>query len=194
MDPENDGAPVTRPAMAENHNHNRVRKRNLASKEATEDATTESSLCDRVPLVILSDSARAWYDGAVPRIPDAVAANKQNGMTPSRGDENDSNEDDDDDDNNDDDNKDKDKDDGGGGGNDGFIGREKLKISVIRGSVANPDLTLGELRLLGCSSEGFVNGTFSTVNNGMVMINKEPHVSRFRSMRLKTRERVRMLQ
>lgn len=37
--------------------------------------------------------------------------------------------------------------------------RERMKLSVIRGSVVNPDLTLGELRLLGCSSEGFVNGT-----------------------------------
>jgi len=40
-----------------------------------------------------------------------------------------------------------------------FTKRERMKIGVIRGSVINPDLTLGELRLLGCSSEGFVNGT-----------------------------------
>ncbi|XP_003708027.1 TBC1 domain family member 20 isoform X2 [Megachile rotundata] len=35
--------------------------------------------------------------------------------------------------------------------------RDRMKISVIRGSVANPNLTLGELKLLGCSSEGFVH-------------------------------------
>ncbi|KOX76217.1 TBC1 domain family member 20 [Melipona quadrifasciata] len=35
--------------------------------------------------------------------------------------------------------------------------RERMKISVIRGSVVNPNLTLGELKLLGCSSEGLVN-------------------------------------
>lgn len=35
--------------------------------------------------------------------------------------------------------------------------RERMKISVIRGSIANPNLTFGELKLLGCSSEGLVN-------------------------------------
>ncbi|XP_017764667.1 PREDICTED: TBC1 domain family member 20 isoform X2 [Eufriesea mexicana] len=35
--------------------------------------------------------------------------------------------------------------------------RERMKISVIRESVNNPNLTFGELKLLGCSSEGLVN-------------------------------------
>lgn len=152
----------------ENHNRNRVRRRNKADRDATEE--------DRVPLVILADSTRAWYDGAVPRIPDAdVASGKPNGATPSRGDEDD---------------------DPGTKGdandetaplmtttttaNDPFTAREKLKMSVIRGTIANPDLTLGELRLLGCSSEGFVNGTLPPIDavDGTVMINEEPRAER----------------
>ncbi|XP_046469803.1 TBC1 domain family member 20 isoform X1 [Neodiprion pinetum] len=35
--------------------------------------------------------------------------------------------------------------------------RERMKINIVRGCLSKPDLTFGELRLLGCSSEGFVN-------------------------------------
>ncbi|KOC68057.1 TBC1 domain family member 20 [Habropoda laboriosa] len=41
--------------------------------------------------------------------------------------------------------------------------KERMKISVIRGSVVNPNLTLGELKLLGCSSEGLVHDDIRSV-------------------------------
>ncbi|XP_048508242.1 TBC1 domain family member 20 isoform X2 [Athalia rosae] len=40
---------------------------------------------------------------------------------------------------------------------DSLIGRERMKIKVIQGCISKPELTFGELKLLGCSSEGFVN-------------------------------------
>lgn len=105
-----------RPATpTENHNLNKVRRRNVAADDDD----------DRVPLVLLPDSASAWRGGAAPRMPDA-AAKQRNGAAPAHE-------------------------------ADGPTNRERMKMSVIRGSVVNPDLTLGELRLLGCSSEGFVN-------------------------------------
>lgn len=130
----------TSPTPTENHNHNRLRKRNVADSGNVA-SSGDSAKSDRVPLVILPDSTKAWHDGDAPRIPDVIATNVaisgklQNGVLIHE-----------------DDNDDSDT-------TDLLIDREKMKINVIRGSVANPDLTLGELRLLGCSSEGFVNGT-----------------------------------
>ncbi|XP_014480936.1 PREDICTED: TBC1 domain family member 20 [Dinoponera quadriceps] len=126
----------------ENHNHNssgRIRRRivteesaetaNLPAKE--ENGVIESR--DNVPLVILSDSTKAWFDDDVPRI-SADVVGKQNRV--SSRDDSDSSD--------------------AAETDDPLTSREKTKISVIRGSIANPNLTLGELRRLGCSSEGFV--------------------------------------
>jgi len=122
----------------EKHNRNKIRRRNVAN----ESAIKEDNLCDRVPLVILPDSTKAWYDGAAPRIPDVIDAatsgKQQNGVVLTHEDDRES-----------DDNT----------STDLLTNRERMKMNVIRGTIANPDLTLGELRLLGCSSEGFVNGT-----------------------------------
>ncbi|XP_012540167.1 TBC1 domain family member 20 [Monomorium pharaonis] len=126
----------------ENHNHNRIRRRNVlesATKTDGSAATTSDTERDHVPLVILPDRTKAWRDGVAPRIPDLVAdvADKQrNGVLTSH-----------------------DEHHGGTAIADGGIltSRERMKMSVIRSSIANPDFTLGELRLLGCSSEGFVN-------------------------------------
>lgn len=123
----------------ENHNHNKVRRRNVPESAAKADDTG----LDRVPLITLPDSTKAWHGGVVPRIPDladvAAAGKQRNGVLTSREDDHDS------------------------ATTEAFTSREKMKMSVIRGSIINPDLTLGELRLLGCSSEGFVNGTFTQV-------------------------------
>ncbi|GAB1864422.1 TBC1 domain family member 20 [Camponotus japonicus] len=120
----------------EKHNRNKIRRRNVAN----ESAIKEDNLCDRVPLVILPDSTKAWYDGAAPRIPDVIDAatsgKQQNGVVLTHEDDRES-----------DDNT----------STDLLTNRERMKMNVIRGTIANPDLTLGELRLLGCSSEGFVN-------------------------------------
>lgn len=127
----------------ENHNSNKIRRRNVPIELANY-AIKEDNLCDRVPLVILPDSTKAWYNGSAPRIPDvtdaATSGKQQNGVVLTHEDDRESN---------------------GNASMDPVINRERMKISVIRGSIANPDLTLGELRLLGCSSEGFVNGTLS---------------------------------
>lgn len=122
----------------ENHNRNKIRRRNVAS----ESAIKEDNLCDRVPLVILPDSTKAWYDGIAPRIPDvtdaATSGKQRNGVVLAHEEDRES-----------DDNT----------STDPLVNRERIKMNDIRGTIANPDLTLGELRLLGCSSEGFVNGT-----------------------------------
>ncbi|KAL0132731.1 hypothetical protein PUN28_000459 [Cardiocondyla obscurior] len=132
MEAENEETPLTQSGTdastpTENHNHNKVRKRNLPE-------STSYASSDRVPLVFLADSTKAWYGGTVPRIPvfaDVAAVNKQqNGAVTYENDR---------------------------VAPDALTSREKMKLSVIRGSIANPDLTLGELRLLGTSSEGFVN-------------------------------------
>lgn len=145
------------PTAENHHNHNsRIRKRivtadekstgtvNLVVKE--DNGVIESR--DNVPLVILSDSTKAWYDDDAPRIPDiadVVVSGKQNKVLIRDGNDHDS--------------------DGNNGTvteiDDPLTSREKTKISVIRGSIANPNLTLGELRRLGCSSEGFVTGIFT---------------------------------
>lgn len=144
------GKAASTPTTAENHNRNKIHRRNVTVTESTsftvddKDSATEGS-CDRVPLVILPDTMRAWHDGdAPPRIPDAdiTASKKQNGVLSL------------------DDETDAKSNDVIGTSADSLVSREKTKIGVIRGSVANPDLTLRELRLLGCSSEGFVNGSY----------------------------------
>lgn len=126
--------------LTENHNHNKIRRRNVP-ESAKGDNVIDS--CDRVPLVILPDSTKAWYNSVAPQIPNdivvATSNKQQNGVLTHEDDLRDSNDD--------------------SGATDVITSREKMKISVIRGSIAKPDLTLGELRLLGCSSEGFVNGT-----------------------------------
>ncbi|XP_011874846.1 PREDICTED: TBC1 domain family member 20 [Vollenhovia emeryi] len=138
MEAENEEVPATGPSTpTENHNHNRVRRRNVPEQSASLGADATS---DRVPLVALPDLTKAWYDGVAPRIPDHVGADvdaaagkrQRNGVLAR-------------------------EDDRGGATDAPASAREKMKLSVIRGSIANPDLTLGELRLLGCSSEGFVN-------------------------------------
>lgn len=47
--------------------------------------------------------------------------------------------------------------------------RERMKINVIRGCYSKPDLNFGELRLLGTSSEGFVNGNYSIFDSSMLL-------------------------
>ncbi|XP_012283663.1 TBC1 domain family member 20 isoform X2 [Orussus abietinus] len=87
-----------------------------------------------------SDGARAWKDGVVPTIPvlfDQGMLDKQNGILSHEIDSNSPVDDSDD--------------------VEEHTSMERLKISVVRGSIIKPDLTLGELKLLGCSSEGFVN-------------------------------------
>jgi len=150
MDAENDEVPPMQPApdasartstSSENHNLDKIRRRNVP-ESAKKDSANDSG--NRIPLVILPDSTKAWYDSVTPQISiDVDPSNKrQNGVMIRDEDDRDSNDND-------------------SGAMDLFTSREKMKISVIRGSIAKPDLTLGELRLLGCSSEGFVNGTLS---------------------------------
>ncbi|EZA48687.1 hypothetical protein DMN91_001845 [Ooceraea biroi] len=131
----------------ENHNHNKVRRRNVSesvSPAIREDDSPSIDPCDRrVPLVILPDSTKAWHDDVTPRIPDipvatVVSGKQRNGVLIREDDRESANGND-------------------PGSTEPLSNRERMKISVIRGSIANPDLTLGELRLLGCSSEGFVN-------------------------------------
>lgn len=89
-----------------------------------------------------SDGAKVWNDvGSVPRIPQIsdFESGKSNGLKrpvsverilPLLGDSDDDLE--------------------------SLSSRERMKINVIRGCVEKPEFTFGELRLLGCSSEGFV--------------------------------------
>ncbi|XP_012245079.1 TBC1 domain family member 20 isoform X1 [Bombus impatiens] len=118
----------------------KVRRRNVietvnfVSKEETSDTKSD------VPLVRMSDSTKAWCDNIMPQIPDIAdfsLSGKQNGAL-----------------NHEDDNSLLEH---NFGDTEPLTNRERMKISVIRGSVANPNLTLGELKLLGCSSEGLVN-------------------------------------
>ncbi|XP_068974242.1 TBC1 domain family member 20 isoform X3 [Bombus flavifrons] len=118
----------------------KVRRRNVietvnfVSKEETSDTKSD------VPLVRMSDSTKAWCDNIMPQISDIAdfsLSGKQNGAL-----------------NHEDDNSLLEH---NFGDTEPLTNRERMKISVIRGSVANPNLTLGELKLLGCSSEGLVN-------------------------------------
>lgn len=147
MDAENEEAQSTTDASTptENRNHNKVRRRNVPNELASfaDDSFSfkGDNSCDRVPLVILPDSAKAWYDGVAPRIPDvidvATSSKQLNGVVLTHEDEN--------------------CESSGNTSTDSLSSRERMKMNVIRGSITNPDFTLGELRLLGISSEGFVN-------------------------------------
>lgn len=136
------GTPTKMANSLEKHNL-KVRRRNVVEtvNVASKDDKDSDSECN-VPLVRISDSTRAWYDNVIPRIPDIVdfsSSGKQNGVL-NHVDESSLLKSD-------------------FGDTETLTNRERMKISVIRGTVVNPDLTLGELRLLGCSSEGLVNGT-----------------------------------
>ncbi|XP_076630417.1 TBC1 domain family member 20-like isoform X1 [Colletes latitarsis] len=132
---EDSSDPVTPTKMAvsiEKHNL-KVRRRNVnETVKVDRDSDSESD----VPLVKMSNSTRAWYDNVIPRIPD-IADLSSSGVL-----------------NSEDDNS---LLEGDFDSTETLMDRERMKISVIRGSVDNPNLTLGELRLLGCSSEGLVN-------------------------------------
>lgn len=131
----------------EKHNL-KVRRRNLIETvKENEFSNSENN----VPLVRMSDSTRAWHDNVIPRIPDIAdfsSSGKQSGVL--------------------DDSSllERDFD-----STETLTNREQMKINIIRGSIVNPNLTLGELRLLGCSSEGFVNGIVSIEQ--YIIINKE---------------------
>ncbi|XP_015610596.1 TBC1 domain family member 20 [Cephus cinctus] len=88
---------------------------------------------------ILSDKSKAWIDGMIPHIPqlnELDQLGKHNGITIHQED------------------------------HDSYVNRsnntlklmerEKMKIAVLCKSIAKPDLTFEEFKLLGCSSEGFV--------------------------------------
>ncbi|XP_017889180.1 TBC1 domain family member 20 [Ceratina calcarata] len=137
------GVPETSEEMSistEDHNL-KVRRRNVIETVNSSSKKGETSDSDSdVPLVRMSDSVKAWYDNVIPRIPDLAdisSSGKQNGML--NRDDNDSSLD------------------PNFGDAEALSNREKMKINIIRGSVVNPNLTLGELKLLGCSSEGLVN-------------------------------------
>ncbi|XP_076750905.1 TBC1 domain family member 20 [Xylocopa sonorina] len=130
MEPEEDERMISyrETSVVPIEKHNlKVRRRNV-----TEETVKSSDSKSEIPLVRMSDSTKAWYDNVIPRIPDIAEfslSEKQNGTFDHPDDENSSS----------------------------LSNRERIKISVIRGSVANPNLSLGELKLLGCSSEGLVN-------------------------------------
>ncbi|KAL6266779.1 hypothetical protein P5V15_003613 [Pogonomyrmex californicus] len=142
METENEEVALMQPATdtsarpstpTENYNHNKIRRRNVS--EATANADGD----DRVPLVSLPNSTKAWHNGVTPRIPEVTAdasamSKQQNGVLTCEEDRESSDNDTTD-----------------------VPMNSEMKLSIIRGSIANPNLTLGELRLLGCSSEGFVN-------------------------------------
>ncbi|XP_043516640.1 TBC1 domain family member 20 isoform X1 [Frieseomelitta varia] len=119
----------------------KVRRRNVI--ETINFASKEENISDsesNVPLVKMSDSTKAWYNNIIPEIPDIAEfslSGKQNGAL-----------------NHKDDNSSLER---NFGDTEPLTNRERMKISVIRGSVVNPNFTLGELKLLGCSSEGLVN-------------------------------------
>lgn len=156
VQPAADANSAQTPTAENHHNHNtRIRRRIVTADEESAAAvnlvTKDNGVIesrDSVPLVTLSDSTKAWYDDDAPRIPDiadVVASGKQNKVLIRDGNDHDS--------------------DGIDGTvtevDDPLMSREKTKISVIRGSIANPNLTSGELKRLSCSSEGFVTGTFT---------------------------------
>lgn len=123
----------------------KVRRRNVIETinfVSKEENTSVSE--SNVPLIRMSDSTKAWYNDIIPEIPDIAEfslSGKQNGAL-----------------NHKDDNSSLER---NFGDTEPLTNRERMKISVIRGSVVNPNLTLGELKLLGCSSEGLVNGISS---------------------------------
>ncbi|XP_054005693.1 TBC1 domain family member 20 isoform X1 [Hylaeus anthracinus] len=130
------GTPTKMAVSIEKHNL-KVKRRNV---NETVNDDKDSDFESNVPLLRTSDSSRAWHDNNIPRIPDIAdfsSSGKQNGVL----------------------NSDNDSSllEGDFGSTETLTSRERMKISVIRGSIVKPNLTLGELRLLGCSSEGLVN-------------------------------------
>lgn len=158
VQPAADAKSVQTPTVENHHNHNsKIRRRIVTADE--ESAATVNLLTkdngviesrDSTQLVTLPDSTKAWYDDDTPRIPDTtdvVMSGKQNKVLTRDGNDHDS-----------------DSDNGAVVKmDDSLKSREKTKISVIRSSLANSNLTLGELRQLGCSNEGFVTGTFTRI-------------------------------
>ncbi|KAL2712610.1 TBC1 domain family member 20 [Vespula squamosa] len=122
----------------ERHNQ-KVRRRNVIDTvNLSQDHKNDSNIAERIPLVLLSDSTEAWYDGIIPRIPDIAdltPSGKQNGVL---GQDSDSFMD------------------NSRVGVEELTNQERIKISVIRGTVTKPDLSLGDFKLLGSSNEGFV--------------------------------------
>lgn len=111
-----------------------VRRRNVV-EDLIANEKQNSIPSNRIPLVVMPNSIRAWID-CIPNIPDIthLISHKSNRTLTSNIDASSNNE--------------------------VLSNRERMKISVIKGSIVKPDLTLGEFKLLGCSSEGFVHGTF----------------------------------
>lgn len=139
LDSSVSGAPTKMAITPEKHNL-KVRRRNVVDTvnfTPKQDKGPDSE--SDVPLLRMSDSATAWHDEIIPRIPDLARWSAKEKGALIR-----------------DDNSSLLEDDSGGG--ETLTNREQIKISIIRGCIVNPDLTLGELRLLGCSSEGLVNG------------------------------------
>ncbi|XP_047350218.1 TBC1 domain family member 20 [Vespa velutina] len=133
--------PVTSKMSGAIERHNqKVRRRNVTDTvNLSQDHKNDLNFtAERIPLVLLPDSTEAWYDGIIPRIPDTAdltSSGKQNGVL--------------------------------GQDSDTFMDNscvgveeltnlERMKISVIRGTITKPDLSLGDFRLLGSSNEGFV--------------------------------------
>lgn len=126
----------------ERHNQ-KVRRRNVIDTvNLSQDHKNDSNfVAERIPLVLLSDSTEAWYDGIIPRIPDIAdltPSGKQNGVL---GQDSDSFVD------------------NSCVGVEGSMNQERMKISVIRDTITKLDLSLGDFKLLGSSNEGFVTGT-----------------------------------
>ncbi|KAI4493740.1 hypothetical protein M0804_001916 [Polistes exclamans] len=134
------GIPVMSKISGATEKHNlKVRRRNVTDtvnlfKDYDKDLNFAS---ERIPLVLLSDSTEAWYDG-IPRLPDLTdltTSGKQNGVL---GQDSDSIMDNSCD------------------SVEGLTNLERMKISVIRGTITKPDLSLGDFKLLGSSNGGFI--------------------------------------
>lgn len=136
--------PVTSKMSDATEKHNqKVRRRNVTDTvNLSQDHKNDLNfVAERIPLVLLSDSTEAWYDGIIPRIPDIAdltPSGKQNGVL---GQDSDSFMD------------------NSCVGVEGLTNLDRMKISVIRGTITKPDLSLGDFKLLGSSNEGFVTGT-----------------------------------
>ncbi|KAI4504246.1 hypothetical protein M0802_000717 [Mischocyttarus mexicanus] len=134
------GIPVMSKMSGATEKHNlKLRRRNVTdtvnlSKDHDKDLNSAS---EHIPLVLLSDSTEAWYDG-IPRLPDLTdltTSGKQNGVL---GQDSDSIMDNSCD------------------SVEGFTSLERMKISVIRGTITKPDLSLGDFKLLGSNNGGFI--------------------------------------
>lgn len=121
--------------VIENHGNLKSRRRNnVVETLASYDKIDE----DNKATVTLPDIMKVWQNGVLPRIP-----GQENEASPSKvtsysyPDERAS--------------KSSDSD-------EVYNNREKMKIGVIKGTMSKKDFTFGQLRLLGCTSEGFVTG------------------------------------